>query len=71
MASRLSENVKADGAAGRKEANEENIRQALEQLKVMDVANGKAELVGNSQKDTGAHKVLKRKRALMAVLNSP
>ncbi|KAJ7111525.1 N-myristoyl transferase [Mycena crocata] len=48
--------VKADGAAGSDEANEDNVRQALEQLKIMDVAKGKAGLGGFNAKDMGAHK---------------
>ncbi|KAJ7172387.1 Myristoyl-CoA:protein N-myristoyltransferase, N-terminal domain-containing protein [Mycena filopes] len=48
--------VKADGAAGSDEANEDNVRQALEQMKIMDVVKGKAGLGGHNQKDMGAHK---------------
>ncbi|KAJ6496956.1 N-myristoyl transferase [Mycena vitilis] len=48
--------VKADGAAGSEEANEDDVRQALEQLKVMDVVKGKAGLGGHNKKDMGAHK---------------
>ncbi|KAJ7097834.1 N-myristoyl transferase [Mycena belliarum] len=48
--------VKADGATGSEEANEDNIRQALEALKIMDVAKGKAGLGGHNKKDMGVHK---------------
>ncbi|KAJ7109468.1 N-myristoyl transferase [Mycena epipterygia] len=48
--------VKADGAVGSEEANEENVRQALEQMKIMDVAKGKAGIGGYNKKDMGAHK---------------
>ncbi|KAJ7046884.1 N-myristoyl transferase [Mycena alexandri] len=48
--------VKADGAVGSDEANEDNVRQALEQMKIMDVVKGKAGLGGHNQKDMGAHK---------------
>jgi glycylpeptide N-tetradecanoyltransferase len=51
------EKVKADGEAGSEEANEDNVRQALEQLKIMDVAKGKAGIGGFNKKDMGAHKV--------------
>ncbi|KAJ7774485.1 N-myristoyl transferase [Mycena maculata] len=50
------EKVKADGAAGSDEATEDNVREALEQLKIMDVAKGKAGLGGHNKKDMGAHK---------------
>ncbi|KAJ7285742.1 N-myristoyl transferase [Mycena rebaudengoi] len=50
------EKVKADGEAGSEEANEDNVRQALEQLKIMDVAKGKAGIGGFNKKDMGAHK---------------
>jgi glycylpeptide N-tetradecanoyltransferase len=49
--------VKADGAVGSDEANEDNVRQALEQMKIMDVVKGKAGLGGHNKKDMGAHKV--------------
>ncbi|KII88343.1 hypothetical protein PLICRDRAFT_175942 [Plicaturopsis crispa FD-325 SS-3] len=38
------------------EASEENVRAALEQLKVMDVVKGKAGLGGRGRKDMGEHK---------------
>lgn len=43
-----------EGAAG---ADEETVRKALEQLKVMDVIKGKAGIGGRGKKDTGGHKV--------------
>ncbi|KAJ6623557.1 N-myristoyl transferase [Mycena sp. CBHHK59/15] len=48
--------VKADGATGSDEATEDNVRQALEQLKIMDVVKGKAGVGGYNKKDMGAHK---------------
>ncbi len=43
-----------ENAAG---ADEENVRAALEQLKVMDVIKGKAGIAGRGKKDLGPHKV--------------
>lgn len=51
--------VKAEGSAGSSEANEENVRLALEHLKIMDVVKGKAGLGGINKKDMGEHKVCK------------
>ncbi|KAJ7905598.1 N-myristoyl transferase [Mycena olivaceomarginata] len=48
--------VKADGAAGSADATEDNVRQALEQMKIMDVVKGKAGIGGHNKKDMGAHK---------------
>ncbi|KAF7363519.1 Glycylpeptide N-tetradecanoyltransferase [Mycena sanguinolenta] len=46
----------ADGAVSSADANEENVRQALEQMKIMDVVKGKAGIGGHNKKDMGAHK---------------
>lgn len=48
--------VKAEGTVG-PSVNEENVRRALEHLKIMDVAKGKAGLGGFNKKDMGEHKV--------------
>ncbi|KAJ7632713.1 N-myristoyl transferase [Roridomyces roridus] len=56
LVDRVLEQVKSDGAAGSEEANEELVRQALEQMKIMDVVKGKAGLGGHNNKDLGAHK---------------
>ncbi|KAF7338223.1 Glycylpeptide N-tetradecanoyltransferase [Mycena venus] len=48
--------VKADGAVASADANEDNVRQALEQMKIMDVVKGKAGIGGHNKKDMGAHK---------------
>ena len=37
--------------------NAENVREALEQLKIMEVAKGKVGLGGVNKKDVGEHKV--------------
>lgn len=39
------------------EANEDHVRKALEQLKIMDVIKGKAGMAGRGKKDMGNHKV--------------
>jgi glycylpeptide N-tetradecanoyltransferase len=49
--------VKADGSVGSADATEENVRQALEQMKIMDVVKGKAGIGGHNKKDMGTHKV--------------
>lgn len=57
LVNQVLDHVKADGALPSNEATEENVRAALEQLKVMDVIQGKAGLGGHNKKDMGAHKV--------------
>ena len=37
--------------------DEETVRQALEQLKIMDVVQGKAGIAGRGKKDLGEHRV--------------
>ena len=49
--------VKAEGRPGSSEANAENVRQALEEMKIMDVVKGKAGIGGLNKKDLGEHKV--------------
>jgi len=49
--------VKAEGSVGSEAANAESVRQALEQIKIMDVVKGKAGLGGLNRKDMGEHKV--------------
>ncbi|KAK7054778.1 glycylpeptide N-tetradecanoyltransferase [Paramarasmius palmivorus] len=48
--------LKAEGAEGSELANEENVRQALEQMKIMDVVKGKAGIGGINKKQMGEHK---------------
>ncbi|KAJ7709813.1 N-myristoyl transferase [Mycena rosella] len=48
--------VKADGAVGSQDATEDNVRQALEHMQIMEVAKGKAGVGGHNKKDMGAHK---------------
>ncbi|KAF8965241.1 N-myristoyl transferase [Flammula alnicola] len=48
--------VKAEGGPGSLEANAENIREALQQMKIMDVVQGKAGIGGFNKKDLGEHK---------------
>jgi len=45
-----------EGSVGSADANEDNVRQALEQMKIMDVVKGKAGIGGHNKKDMGAHK---------------
>lgn len=47
------EKVKAEHA----DADEDNVRAALQQLNLKDVVTGKSGLGGKNQKDTGGHKV--------------
>jgi len=49
--------VKAEGTAGSSEATQQNVREVLEQLKLMDVMQGKVGLGGVNKKDVGEHKV--------------
>ncbi|GLB34863.1 putative adds a myristoyl group to the N-terminal glycine residue of certain cellular proteins [Lyophyllum shimeji] len=48
--------VKEEGGEGSAEANQYNVREALEQLKIMDVVKGKAGPGGVNKKDMGTHK---------------
>lgn len=49
--------VKAEGNVPEEELTVENIREVLDQLKIMDVVQGKAGLGGINKKDMGEHKV--------------
>lgn len=49
--------VKAEGGEDAAGADEATVRAALEQLKIMDVVQGKAGLGGRNKKDMGEHKV--------------
>ena len=60
LVDRVLDQVKGDRAvADSNNVNAENVREALEQLKVMEVAKGKAGLGGLNKKDIGEHKVRK------------
>ncbi|KAG6874231.1 hypothetical protein C0995_003777 [Termitomyces sp. Mi166 len=48
--------VKAEGSIASTEASQENVREALEKLKMMDVVKGKAGIGGSNTKDMGEHK---------------
>jgi len=56
---RVLDKVKADGTVNSADLNADNVRQALEQLKIMDVARGKAGIGGHNAKDLGEHKFWK------------
>lgn len=49
--------VKAEGGPASLEVNAENVREALKQMKIMDVVQGKAGIGGLNKKDMGEHKV--------------
>ncbi|CAA7271621.1 unnamed protein product [Cyclocybe aegerita] len=53
---RVLDKVKTDGATSSLEINAENIRQALQQMKIMDVVKGKAGPGGLNAKNMGEHK---------------
>lgn len=49
--------VQTENAVGAAEATQENVREILEQLKIMDVVKGRAGIGGINKKDMGEHKV--------------
>ncbi|KAF9535250.1 N-myristoyl transferase [Crepidotus variabilis] len=53
---RVVEQVKKDGTVASEDINEENVREALEHMKIMDVVKGKAGIGGFNRKDMGEHK---------------
>ncbi|KAF9265466.1 N-myristoyl transferase [Marasmius fiardii PR-910] len=53
---RVLEEVKAKGGEGSEQANPDIVRQALEQMKIMDVVKGKAGVGGVNKKQMGEHK---------------
>ena len=58
LVDRVLDQVKGDGAvAGSDNVNAENVRETLEQLKIMEVAKGKVGFGGLNKKDIGEHKV--------------
>jgi len=56
LVDRVLDQVKGDRAVGSEDVNAENVRETLEELKIMDVARGKAGLGGLNKKDIGEHK---------------
>ncbi|KDR81698.1 hypothetical protein GALMADRAFT_239825 [Galerina marginata CBS 339.88] len=50
------EKVRAEGGSASLDANAENVREALQQMKIMDVVKGKAGIGGLNKKDLGEHK---------------
>ncbi|KAF5373810.1 hypothetical protein D9758_000641 [Tetrapyrgos nigripes] len=56
LVERVLETVKSEGVEGSEQANEENVRLALEHMKIMDVVKGKAGPGGINRKDMGEHK---------------
>ena len=57
LVDKVMERVRAEHGEGAPGTDEETVRMALEQLKVMDVVKGKAGFSGRGQKDLGTHKV--------------
>lgn len=53
LVDRVLDQVKAEGV---QEATEDNVRQALEEMKIVDVVKGKAGIGGINKKDLGEHK---------------
>ncbi|KAF7305084.1 Glycylpeptide N-tetradecanoyltransferase [Mycena kentingensis (nom. inval.)] len=56
IVSQVLDKVKAEGSGDNEQIDEVTVRQALEQMKIMDVVKGKAGLGGFNKKDMGAHK---------------
>lgn len=57
MVAQVLDKVKTQGGDDVAGANEETVRAALEQMKIMDVVQGKAGIGGKNKKDMGEHKV--------------
>jgi len=57
VVNRVMDKVKEGHGEGTLDGNEENVRAALEHLKIMDVVKGKAGVGGKNKKDMGQHKV--------------
>lgn len=57
VVNQVMDKVKAEGGQDAAGANEENVRAALEQMKIMNVVQGKAGIGGMNRKDMGEHKV--------------
>lgn len=49
--------VKEEGAAGSADVTEENVRQVLKEMKIVEAVQGKAGIGGFNKKDMGEHKV--------------
>lgn len=62
--------VKAEHGEGAPEADEANVRMALEHMKIMDVAQGKVGIGGKGKKDMGEHKVCITQGSLEYISNS-
>jgi glycylpeptide N-tetradecanoyltransferase len=63
--------VKEVHGEGAPESNEDNVRAALEHLKITEVVKGKAGIGGKNRKDMGEHKVLLLTLFLGKYLTSP
>jgi glycylpeptide N-tetradecanoyltransferase len=58
LVDRVVDQVKTEQSENAADVNEGNVRAALEQLKIMDVIQGKTGVGGKNKKDMGEHKVL-------------
>ena len=54
---KVMERVREEGVAGSADINSDDVREALEQMKIMDVVKGKAGIGGINRKAMGEHKV--------------
>lgn len=57
LVNRVLDKVKAEGSVPEQDLTTENIREVLNQLKIMDVVQGKAGIGGLNKTDMGEHKV--------------
>jgi glycylpeptide N-tetradecanoyltransferase len=57
------EKVRLEQGEAAEGVNEETVRQALDQMKIMDVLKGKAGIGGKNRKDAGDHKVRPQPRS--------
>lgn len=57
LVSAVLDKVKETGKVAEADLNEENVRAALEQMKIKDVVQGTAGIGGVNKKDMGSHKV--------------
>jgi glycylpeptide N-tetradecanoyltransferase len=57
LVDRVLEKVKEENVPGSADLNTENVRQALQEMKIMDVVRGKAGIGGINKKAMGEHKV--------------
>ena len=69
LVDRVMERVREEHGPDAPGTDEETVRKALEQLKIMDVVQGKAGVAGRGEKDLGTHKVCIDVLHFICVLN--